>query len=105
MKLPLYWKDVGPHLLDGFYGRPPFEWTARNGQEGIVRALLSFQDVNPTSITKGDLTPLRFAVIHGQEGEVELLNVWKDIKPNLVDRQWGQTSLSLAAMEGCESIV
>jgi len=49
--------------------------------------LLSFEDVNPKSMTKTDPTPLRFAGIHGQEGEVELLNYWKDIKPNLVDWQ------------------
>ena len=67
--------------------------------------LVSFEDVNPKSMTKTDPTPLRFAVIHGQEGEVELLNNWNDIKPNLVEWQWGQTFFPLAAMEGCESIM
>lgn len=105
MKLPLHQKDIRPDLPDGFYCLQPLAWTDRNGQEGIVRALLNFEDVNPKSITKGDPTPLRFAVIHAQEGEVELLNDRKDIKPNLVDRHRGQTCLSLAALEGCESIV
>ena len=70
-----------------------------------MNTLLSFEDVNLKSMTKTDPSPLRFAVIHRHEGEVELLNYWKDIKPNLVDWESGQTSFSLAAMEGCESIM
>ena len=39
-----------------------------------MRALLSFEDVNRKSMTKGDPTPVGFGVIDGQEGKVELLN-------------------------------
>lgn len=105
VKVPLYRKGVRPNLPDGFYCWPPCAWSAPNGQEGMLRALLRLTDVNPKSITKGDPTPLRFAVIHGQEGEVELPNDQKHMKPNLLYRQQSQTRLSLAAIEGCESII
>ena len=74
-------------------GRTPLSWATRNQQEGIVRALLERNDVNPNTADKYGETPLLWAAEYGQKGIVRRLLEQSDISPNSADK-YGRTPLS-----------
>jgi len=86
-------------------GNTALAWASKRGHEGMVRALLEWDDVNShTTSTKYSSTPLLWAAEFGHEGVVRILLERNNINPNRQDRQ-GRTPLSWASMSGREGVV
>ena len=87
-----------------YTAKTPLAWAARNGQEGVVKALLEQKNVDPNHLDKNDLTPLGWAAIEGHEGVVNLFLERENVDPNHADVN-GRTPLRCAAFEGHEGVV
>ena len=60
----------------------PLTHAARQGNEGVVRLLLTRDDINPDKPDNDGRTPLWAASYHGDEGVVKLLLARDNINPS-----------------------
>ena len=79
-------------------------WAARRGNEGVVRWLLTRDEVIPDRPSKDGRTPLYSASNNGHEGVVKLLLARNDVDPEKPDDK-GETSLWAASWNGHEGVV
>ena len=63
-------------------GFTPLTHAARQGNEGVVRLLLTRDDINPDKPDNDGRTPLWAASYHGDEGVVKLLLARDNINPS-----------------------
>jgi ankyrin repeat protein len=92
-----------PDLKDSL-SLTPLSWAARNGQEAVVKVLLTTDGVDPDSKDRKLRTPLSWATQNGYVAIVELLIASHDVDPDSKDK-YNRTPLSWAAGEGHETIV
>ena len=85
-------------------GYRPLLLATENGHEGIVKLLLSWNEVNSSSSSKNGRTPLLHAARNRHGGIVELLLARNEVNPDCSDVN-GWTPLLLAAQNGYEGIV
>ncbi|RPA96062.1 ankyrin, partial [Choiromyces venosus 120613-1] len=79
---------------------------AWNGHDGVVKTLLTREDVNPnTPDTKYGKTPLCRAAQNGHDGVVKTLLAREDVDPNTPDTTDGLTPLCWAAQNGHDGVV
>ena len=77
---------------------------AREGNEEVVRLLLTRDDINPDMACEDRRTPLSGACENGHDGVVALLLARSDVNPNEPDND-GQTPLFWASGNGHEEAV
>ena len=85
-------------------GSAPLIWAAFNGHEGVVKILLSRDDVNPDQRGMYNRTPLWGAAFYGHEGVVKMLLGRHDINPDTPDGS-NRTPLLCAAENGHGEVV
>ena len=85
-------------------GSTPFVWAARNGHEGVVKILLSRDNVNPNKPDNNGESPLSGAAVNGHEGVVRTLLGREDVDPDRPDND-GHTPLHCAVLYGHEGVV
>ncbi|KAF4496667.1 ankyrin repeat-containing [Fusarium agapanthi] len=77
----------------------PFSYAARNGHEGVIRALVETGQADPNSPDSNGRTPLSYAAEKGLTSVVRLLLEQYNSDPGYMDKG-GHTSLSDAAKNG-----
>jgi len=85
-------------------GSAPLVWAALNGHEGVVRVILSRDDINPDQCGMYGRTPLWCAAFYGYVGVVKMLLERDDIAPDTPDGN-NRTPLLCAAENGHEEVV
>ena len=85
-------------------GNTPLVWAARNGHEGVVKILLSWDDVNPNKPDNNGESPLSGAAQTGHEGVVKILLRRDDVDLDRPDND-SRTPLWWAAYNGHEGVV
>jgi len=86
-------------------GRTPLSFTAVRGHDGIVKALLGRDDIEPDVKTHHGWTPLCLAACRGHSAVVKLPLERDDIDANSAEDIAGLTSLLWAARRGDEAVV
>ena len=79
-------------------------WAAQQGNEGVVRQLLTWGNVNPDKPGVDGQTPLFCASYNGHEGVVKLLLALSDVNPDKPTDD-GRTPLLTASYNGHEGLV
>ena len=79
-------------------------WAAGIGHEGVVRVLLSLDDIDPGNPGEDGQTPLCLAAYKGREEVVKMLPGRSDVDPDKPGKD-GETPLLQAAYNGCEGVV
>ncbi|QKX61014.1 uncharacterized protein TRUGW13939_08160 [Talaromyces rugulosus] len=106
-----YYEGRTPLLLAAENGYEMMhQWTALSfaaaaGHDGVVRLLLSNDELNPMSADKFGRTPLMLAAGNGHESVVNILLNTHRVDPEFRDWKFGLTSLSWAAGLGYENVV
>ena len=85
-------------------GYTPLSWATYNGHEGVVKLLLSRNDVDPDRPDDQSSTPLLWAALNVREEVAKLLLGRNDANPDRPDNQ-DSTPLSWAALNGHEGVV
>jgi len=92
------------HATD-FHGNPAIAWASKRGNEGVVRALLEWSEVNSNAgSSKYGSAPLLWAAEYGHEGVVRILLERSDVNADEPDKD-GRTPLSWASGCGHERVV
>lgn len=86
------------------YGRTPLSYAAEHGHEGVVKLLMTRNNVDINSKNKYGRTPLLIAASNGQEGVVKLLMTRDNVDINSKNN-YDETPLLAAASRGHEKIV
>jgi len=92
----------GANLYDG--GRTALSLASSSGREGMVRLLLTRDDVNPNKPDNNGRTALWWASYFGNEGVLRLLLARGDINPDRSD-SYGRTALWWASYFGNEGVL
>jgi ankyrin repeat protein len=85
-------------------GQTPLWFAALNGQEPLVKLLLSTSKVDADSKDDNGQTPLLLAAMNGHEAVVKLLLATSKVDADSKDK-FGRTPLQLAARNGYEAVV
>ena len=85
-------------------GITPLMWAVRQGNQGVVRLLLTRHDVEPDKPDNHGTTPLWWASYYGYVGVVRLLLARDDVNPDKPGND-GQTPLRWASYNGHEGVV
>ena len=84
----------------------PLFLAAGNGNEAVVKLLLTMDSVDPDSKdSEWGQTPLSWAAAYGHEAVVKLLLATDGVDPESKDTAFGKTPLSWAAGSGHEAVV
>jgi len=98
-------KEWDVNATDGL-GSTAIAWAAGNGHEGVVKALLEREGVNPDQTdARSGRTSLSRAAGSGHEGIVKMLLTREDVDPDKADIEYGRTPLSWAVEHGHEGVV
>ena len=81
------------------WGFTPLIWAARQGNQGVLKLLLTRHDVDPDQPDDNGQTPLLWASSSGHETVVRLLLARDDVDPNSTDKS-GWTPLLRASLVG-----
>ena len=108
-RTPLLSHDLPPGVHKAWHSKicAPCQgmgYAAKNGHEGVVKLLLSQDDLGVNSQGGYGRTPLSFAAENGHEVVVKLLLSHENIGANSQD-EWGDTPLLYAAEAGREGVV
>jgi len=96
---------VDPNLQAPWYGFSPLAVAASHRHEGVVKLLLTRNDIDPSIRNHDGQTALSIAASGGHEGVVKLLLAWGPIDLNSTDSLHRRSALGHAACKGHKGVV
>jgi len=96
---------IDPNFREPWHTFSPLTAAAFNSHEGVVKLLLTRNDIDPNIHSHDGLTALRIAASGGCEGIVKLLLAWGPIDLNSTDPLYGRRALGHAACNGHKGVV